>query len=145
MNPLQALCDLPLVESAFAIDAEGRLVALVPHAFFTAAVLASAAERLRTFSLVVDDNFDSIDEVIFQFDRHVLYARRMNGVTVCAVTREQPSIGILRMAANAVAKSLAIRPAEKSAGPAAFAVTSTVPPPATGGPVKKKKGGGIWG
>ncbi len=103
MNVFQPVRDVPNVEGAFVFDsAAGSLVANDLQPLFRQDMLAAAAKRMVTMFAIADLNFEVCDEWVLQFDRYHLAIRRAGRLSICVVSREQPRLGILRMAMNLV-------------------------------------------
>jgi hypothetical protein len=161
MNVFQPIRDIPTVEGSFVFDSlTGALVASDLQALFRQDMLAAASKRMVTMFAIADQNFEVCDEWSLQFDRYHLFARRAGRLSICVVSREQPRVGILRMAVNLVLHevetqltpssppiaSLTYQPAPTPRGPpssAAYGATFAPPPRSMGAPLNSPSNAGI--
>jgi predicted regulator of Ras-like GTPase activity (Roadblock/LC7/MglB family) len=119
-NSLVTLRDVGGVMGSFVCTQSGRLVAREIPAMFEDAVLAEAGSRLvrlgETFSAVGDE----LEVAMVRFRDHRLYLKVVSGGMLCIMADGPVNMPALRMAANLVARRIALAVAR---------VQAELPPP----------------
>jgi hypothetical protein len=107
LNALTPLRDVSSVEGSFVFDERSGQVLLTDlNAFFRPDMLVQTGRRLVNLLQVIDDNFDTSEEVVATFDRYSVVARRMSGLMLVVLLGDKSQVGMLRLAAGPVLRSV---------------------------------------
>ncbi len=147
----KVLNDLPMVDGAFCLDAEGRPLYSSLQAPFGMQVFDELGNAVLTFFDGVGESYTPTDECVLDFGPYKLYLRRgAHDRTIGALCSQAPNITSLRVACNLIFRSLpeTLSPLSGEApSPTKAAKPAETPEPKGlfgGGKPKKSSGGGIW-